>query len=362
MEENSISVAVNMIYVQQIRSRKESLVPFRQEVDADMKFEIVDVSTLNGVELLGMDSEQFIEVVTSPGTPASMSAESPRPRKRAKLDHLSVEEKAQHRKMMNRISAQSARDRQKAFIVQQEKAIKIITTENDALKEENKTLKAKSDKLVDENVSLKAMIADYENKFKKMSSMMPSAPVTIKEEPKSETEATECCGPFEPAVLSTIPLQKGPELQQTQILSPESQFVEQIIASESSNREASSNVAELGNNESGFAWLVNTENTTPASIDTVSTTTGDREDDTHSSHSESSLPLEEAAFGLLPNPVSPVTPIITTTVEDAGKKQHTFLMEKFDNFNAFLDSGFEISDSWNDEQLFPDLTIREDMY
>jgi hypothetical protein len=206
-----------MIYVQQIRSRKESLVPFRQEVEGDVKFEIVDVSTLNGVELVGMDSEQFIEVVTSPGTPGSQSGESPRPRKRAKLDHLSVEEKAQHRKMMNRISAQSARDRQKAFIVQQEKAIKIITTENEALKEENKVLKGKNEKLTEENVSLRAIIADYENKLKKMSSALvnPSAPVIIKEEPTSETEATECCGPFEPAVLSTVPLQKGPDLQQT---------------------------------------------------------------------------------------------------------------------------------------------------
>jgi hypothetical protein len=119
----------------------------------------------------------------------------------------------------------------------------------------------------------------------------------------------------------------------------------------------------LGNNESGFAWLVNTENA-QSIIDTASPTV-DRDDDMNSSHSESSLPLEEAEFGLLPNPVSPVTPVTPTTVtavEETGKKQYSVIMEKFDNFNAFLDSGFEISDSWNEEQLFPDLTLREDIY
>lgn len=48
------------------------------------------------------------------------------PRKRRKLDHLSAEEKSQHRKMMNRMSAQSARDRQKALMQQQDVKIKAI--------------------------------------------------------------------------------------------------------------------------------------------------------------------------------------------------------------------------------------------
>ena len=122
----------SMIYLQPIRSRKESLVPFRGDSDEDMKIEILPVSALKGVELV-MDSDQFIEVVAAPPSPTpsskSSTSDGVRPRKRTKLDHLSQEEKAQHRKMMNRISAQSARDRQKAHIIQQENTIRILNAQ-----------------------------------------------------------------------------------------------------------------------------------------------------------------------------------------------------------------------------------------
>lgn len=186
-------------------------------MEHDMKIEIVDVSTLNGVELLSMDSDQFIEVITSPDTPASISSpsDSPRPRKRAKLDHLTLEEKAQHRKMMNRISAQSARDRQKAYIGQQEKVIKNLSNEGDSIRTDNKSLKLENEKLSEENLSLRARIEELEKQIKNMSSVPSMEGVIVKEEPSSVQEVTGCCGSFEPAVLSTVPLQKGLELQQT---------------------------------------------------------------------------------------------------------------------------------------------------
>jgi len=207
-----------MIYLQPIRSRKENLVPFRGDTDGDMKIEILDVSALKAVELVSMDSDQFIEVMTAPPSPASSTmsnSESVRPRKRAKLDHLTHEEKAQHRKMMNRISAQSARDRQKAHIMQQDKSIQILTVENETLKGENCSLKVKNEKLSEENISLRARIEELENQMKKMSTVNSVGAVVIKEEPAPVQEVSECCGSFEPAVLSTVPLQKGPELQQT---------------------------------------------------------------------------------------------------------------------------------------------------
>lgn len=77
----------------------------------------------------------MIEVLSMVGDVMSLDSmelsmeSSPRPRKRAKLDHLSAEEKAQHRKMMNRISAQSARDRQKALMQLQEVQINGLKSE-----------------------------------------------------------------------------------------------------------------------------------------------------------------------------------------------------------------------------------------
>jgi len=224
--------------------------------------------------------------------------------------------------------------------------------------------------------------ADYENKLKNVSSEMPGETIAIKEEPISETEASESClrepaegsgntadVSFPVTDMGPIPINlDAPEVFEAletfigQILSPENQLVEQIIASESSSRETGSDAAELGNDESGFAWLVNTESPQPSMYN--ASITVDRDDDTHSSHSESGLPLEEAEFGLLPDPVSPVTPI-TAMVEDTDSKQKIVLMEKFENFNAYLDSGmnsFEIPDSFSDEQLFPDLMMRDELY
>jgi len=109
-----------MIYVQQVRSRKEPLVPLKLDPDSEMKIEYVNVSNLNGLNVVEMEPE-VMEISSS--THTSTHSDGGRPRKRAKLDHLSLEEKMQHRKKMNRISAQSARDRQKALMDQQEKTI-----------------------------------------------------------------------------------------------------------------------------------------------------------------------------------------------------------------------------------------------
>jgi len=146
-----------------------------------------------------------------------------RPRKRAKLDHLSVEQKAQHRKMMNRISAQSARDRQRALMMQQEQNISAISTKNTQLQQENTKLKLANEKLAEEcanlkssvtecvglkqeNLKLRNLVADFEKKLKAYN---------IGSETNQEKVSEPNCGTLEPAVLDTYPQLKGQSLQQT---------------------------------------------------------------------------------------------------------------------------------------------------
>jgi hypothetical protein len=113
-----------MIFAQQQtnsggRHRKEPLVPKA----TDEMMEVLGVIGGDYSSLLSLESGGYLEIASSPD-PSETDGSGAKPRKRAKLDHLSSEEKAQHRKMMNRISAQSARDRQKAMMHQQDLTIK----------------------------------------------------------------------------------------------------------------------------------------------------------------------------------------------------------------------------------------------
>jgi hypothetical protein len=195
--------------------------------DNDIKIEIVDLSSMGEVTF----EDQIIEVVTSPSGSAfsgdSSSGgrdENPRPRKRAKLDHLSMEQKAQHRKMMNRISAQSARDRQRNLMLQQEDTINSLSITNDVLQKENKKLKAANEKILaestaaaakaaetmEENNRLKKLVTELEKKLAESVRVRESEASGVKDE-----KVCRCSSTSEPAVLEKYPLLKGPDLQQT---------------------------------------------------------------------------------------------------------------------------------------------------
>jgi len=205
-----------MIFVQQqqhhqTRNRKEPLVP--KETD-----EMIEVLSVVGdiTNIMTIDAERFVEVSTSSvGSPDSNAFEV-RPRKRAKLDHLSADEKAQHRKMMNRISAQSARDRQKAQMQLQEIQINNLANSNEALKKENETLSTKNESLTSENERLSTLLKEYESKIRLLESF-GAMEIEVKNEPMDNISD---CGSgrsnldssLEPAVPRAVPLPKGPEL------------------------------------------------------------------------------------------------------------------------------------------------------
>lgn len=64
-----------------------------------------------------------------------------RPRKRQRLTHLSPGEKLQRRKLKNRVAAQAARDRKKAYMDELEELVADLRKENDRLAHENLVLR-----------------------------------------------------------------------------------------------------------------------------------------------------------------------------------------------------------------------------
>jgi hypothetical protein len=179
-----------MLLVSQGRHRKEPLIP-KQTDDMIEVFSVVGDMT----DIVTIDPEKFVEVSTTTSSVSSPSPESPRPRKRARLDHMTAEEKAQHRKMMNRISAQSARDRQKLQMQQQEIKIQELSEENEKLKKDNK--------------HFRELIAKYESKIALLE-LKAVDRTAVKEEPATEKSLDSSF--TEPAVPRTIPLPKGSQL------------------------------------------------------------------------------------------------------------------------------------------------------
>jgi len=196
----------------QARNRKEPLIPKQTDEDDEM----IEVLSVVGdvTNIMTIDAKSFVEVATGGGDGGGVSSPSDgstssgvRPRKRAKLDHLSSEEKAQHRKMMNRISAQSARDRQKCLMQQQEVEIKGLTSVNENLKSENEVLNSKCANLVAENERLSKLLSQYEQKMK--SSVKSSSVVEPVIKKEHIEDSSEMSGKLEKDVSSSLEPAEG---------------------------------------------------------------------------------------------------------------------------------------------------------
>lgn len=76
-------------------------------------------------------------------------------RKRANLDHLSPEERLMRRKMKNRVAAQTARDKKKAYMDEMEQLVSGLKAERARLLAEKAALATDNQRLVQENTALR---------------------------------------------------------------------------------------------------------------------------------------------------------------------------------------------------------------
>jgi len=93
---------------------------------------------------------------------------------REKLDHLTHEEKLMRRKIKNRISAQSARDRKKNRMQTLERKIEILCEDRHKILKENAILKKQNEQIIAENSDLKKRLAEIENRLSSFNSLESS--------------------------------------------------------------------------------------------------------------------------------------------------------------------------------------------
>ena len=123
------------------------------------------------MDCIYLTDHQYGVSVVDPGTLNSFingDAESEgikRKRKREKLDHLTEKEKLLRRKIKNRISAQTSRDKKKRIMSSLEIELNSINEDNKRLIQENINLKTRLDK--SESNQLRISTLEMENKFLK---------------------------------------------------------------------------------------------------------------------------------------------------------------------------------------------------
>lgn len=128
---------------------------------------VITIPNQNGQGLVtpGQGSKEFSAILPNnfvqllKDEPTQEDLECKPPRKRQRLDHLSIEEKLMRRKLKNRVAAQTARDRKKARMDEMELELAEMGKKMGALSKLNTMLKAQNDLLTQQNQELQARLA-----------------------------------------------------------------------------------------------------------------------------------------------------------------------------------------------------------
>jgi hypothetical protein len=115
------------------------------------------------------------------------------PNRKRSLDHLTLEEKVQRKKVRNRVSAQSSRDRKKARLDDLEAEVKALRERNEALTEQCHNLDLEKTRLATENQQLLQKLSNIEYNH--------------------ETHGVSCSTQVEPGDFIIDPLLQGQALQ-----------------------------------------------------------------------------------------------------------------------------------------------------
>lgn len=148
-------------------------------------------------------------------------------RKRQRLDHLTLAEKIKRRKLINRVSAQSSRDKRKAQLEELKKEVCCLEIEKNALRDVHEALCRRVQMMEEENSKLKLQLKSTGGNTEIKNSQSQASiwdqedtlyqPQTEKEicktlshkKKSSITDKENECKSFEHALLINEPLQKG---------------------------------------------------------------------------------------------------------------------------------------------------------
>jgi len=123
------------------------------------------------------------------------------PNRKRRLDHLTLEEKLQRKKLKNRVAAQSSRDRKKARLDDLEAEVKALRDKNEALTLQCHNLHLEKTRLTTENQELLQKLSNIENNH--------------------QTHGVSCSTQVGPAEFSIDPLLQGQALQLAVGLGPQ---------------------------------------------------------------------------------------------------------------------------------------------